>query len=602
MKRKFAALLEYLRGFRALISPEERKGLVWLLVLNCIGALIETCSVFSIMPFLAVAAKPDIITRNRLLDIVYRMSGCTSIRQFLVVMGIGVIVSLLVTNLVASYTLWYRTRFCYRMIVDMSNRLYRAYLGQPYVSLLQTNSSVLGKDLLNEVYSFYANALEPLTSMISRSITMTVIVVALAIYDWRAAVFVAVFLGGGFMAIFLLLQRRLVVNGNLFWKATEERYRIAGESLAGIKEVKLFGCENWYIARFADASVRLGRAASRGSVYSLLPRYAIESIAFSLLVSVVIGTLLGGRSLADILPLIGAYAFAGVRLLPALQIVYSSAATVRNNWGATRHLSELFGRVVPGAEAFPSTRPEPIPFRTGVRFENVAFRYPGAQAPVFTGLNAELRAHQCIGITGSSGSGKTTVMDLCMGLLTPTAGRILIDDVPLGEKTRPAWLRNVGYVPQQIYLIDASIEENIAFGISREKIDPVAVARAAKMASMDGYIKALPDGYHTQIGERGVRMSGGQRQRLAIARALYHDPSVLFFDEATSALDGETENVIVESIQSLAQQKTIVIIAHRLSTLRYCDRILQMENGALHEVSYADMQERDEPGRNANGT
>ncbi len=590
LMRKYHALLEYLRGFRSLISPEERKGLRWLLTLNCMGALIETFSIFAIMPFLGVASNPQLIETNRLLSRAYALLGCSSKAQFLIWLGCAVIAVLVVTNMIASYSLWYRTNFCYRVIVGMSDRLFRAYLGQPYVALLQTNSSLLGKDLLNEVYTFYNKALEPLTSMIGRATTMLIVVTALAIYDWQAALFVGAFLGGGFFGIFLLLQRRLAQNGEILWRATAARYKIAGEALGGMKEVKLFGCENWYLQRFSLASNELGQAASRSSVFALVPRYAIESIAFSLLVGVVLWTLYSGRSLADILPLIGAYAFAGVRLMPALQIVYSSAATVRNNWGATRRLSELFSRIVPSAVHPPKDPPAPLAFQHGIRFEGVSFQYPKTAAPVIRGLGVEIHARQCIGITGSSGSGKTTVMDLCMGLLTPDEGRILIDGVPLDDATRPAWLRNVGYVPQQIFLIDASIEENIAFGIPRGRIDPSAVRRAASMASLDAYVACLPDGYRTQIGERGVRMSGGQRQRLAIARALYHDPNVLFFDEATSALDGETEAVIVESIQSLALQKTVIIIAHRLTTLRYCQRVIVLEQGRVaRDVTYDEL-------------
>ncbi|HUG09790.1 MAG TPA: ABC transporter ATP-binding protein, partial [Opitutaceae bacterium] len=417
-------------------------------------------------------------------------------------------------------------------------------------------------------------------------------VAALVIYNWQAACVVFVVLGGFYGAVHTLFQHRLSALGRMRWDANERRYRLVSEALGGLKEVRLFGRERWYAGEFSRESDTVARASGRSYLYGISPRYLLESLAFTLLVGVVLAVLMQGRPLTEILPLLGLYAVAGVRLMPALQICYQYLSTIRTNTVAVYGLATLFEETGANTRSLelPDDRGTVQRLSSEISVGDVWFTYPGTERPVLTGVSLRIPARSCVGITGPSGSGKTTLMDILLGLIDPDSGSLAVDGKRLDESSRCAWQRNLGFVPQQIYLVDGTVAENIAFGIPPDRVDPAAIERAARMASLHDFIESLSQGYSTGVGERGIRLSGGQRQRLAIARALYHDPDVLFFDEATSALDAETENAIVESIQSLAHKKTIVIIAHRLSTLRYCDKVITLDSGvvtrtgAFHEL------------------
>lgn len=573
----------YIRQLLGLLSRGERRGLAVLVAINAFAALIEVVGVFSILPFLAVAGDPTVVERQPLLKALYDQAGFETHRELILAAGLFTIAAIVATNAFGMLSLWYRTRYCYRVLAAMSERLFRAYLSQPYVFFLRRNSAVLGKDLLNEVWGFFNNALEPVTCVVARGLSLLFVVAALFIYDWRAACVVFVVLGGFYGAVHALFQHRLSALGRMRWDANERRFRLVAEALGGLKEVRLFGRERWYAGEFARESDTVARASGRSFLYGISPRYLLESLAFTLLVGVVLAVLLRDRPLSEILPLLGLYAVAGVRLMPALQIVYQYLTTIRTNTVAVHSLAQLFeetgaNRAGPG---LPEDSGETLRLSDELVATDIRFTYPGTEKPVLDGVSLRIPARSCVGITGASGSGKTTLMDILLGLLEPDSGSLSVDGKPLDAASRRSWHRNVGFVPQQIYLVDGTVAENIAFGIPQDRVDPKAVGRAARMASLHGFIATLPAGYATGVGERGIRLSGGQRQRLAIARALYHDPDLLFFDEATSALDAETENAIVESIQSLAHKKTIVIIAHRLSTLRYCDKVITLDSGIV---------------------
>lgn len=576
----------YLRQLLSLLSRGEKRGLAILVAINALAAFIEVAGVFSILPFLAVAGDPTVIDRQPALQWLYSKGGFASHREFILAAGGLTIVAILATNGFGMLSLWYRTRYCYRVLAAMSARLFRAYLAQPYVFFLRRNSAVLGKDLLNEVWNFFGNALEPVTCVVARGLSLLFVVTALFIYDWKAACVVFVVLGGFYGVVHTLFQHRLSALGRMRWDANERRFQLVSEALGGLKEVRLFGRERWYAGEFSRESDTVARASGRSFLYGISPRYLLESLAFTLLVGVVLMVLMRGQPLTEILPLLGLYAVAGVRLMPALQIVYQYVTAIRTNTVAVYGLARLFEETGANRETFelPDDTAPALRFSTEIAAEDISFTYPGTDRPVLTGVSLRIPARSCVGITGPSGSGKTTLMDLLLGLIEPDGGTLSVDGKALNVDSRRAWHRNVGFVPQQIFLVDGTAAENIAFGIPQDRVDAAAIERAARMASLHEFIVGLPDGYETGVGERGIRLSGGQRQRLAIARALYHEPDVLFFDEATSALDAETENAIVEAIQSLAHRKTIVIIAHRLSTLRYCDTVISLDGGAIKKT------------------
>ncbi|OQA32739.1 MAG: Lipid A export ATP-binding/permease protein MsbA [Betaproteobacteria bacterium ADurb.Bin341] len=581
-----------IRCLLGLLTPVERGKLVFLLVINTLAALTEVLGVFSILPFLAVAGDPAVVDRQPLLRQLFEWSGASTGPQFVFRLGLLTIGALLLTNIVGIVSIWYRTRFCYGIMAAMSDRLFRGYLAQPYTFFLRRNTNILAKDLLNEVHQFFTNIIDPATSIVARGLQLLFVIGALIAYNWRAAFAVGVLFGGFYVVVYLLFQRRLQRMGKVRWACNELRYRVAGEALGGMKEVRLFGRESWYADKFKTESDRQSSLLSRTFIYSASPRYILETLAFGALVAYILLQLHQGRNLADVLPLLGVFAVAGVRLMPAVQIVFQYASTLRSNWVSVERLNVLF-REVGALGRTPRLLPHavnPLALQNSFELDDVRFTYPGTETPVLRGITLSIPSKACIGLCGSSGAGKTTLMDICLGLISPDSGEIRVDGKVLSGDLRRAWQRNVGYVPQQIYLLDGSIAANIAFGVEAKYINRQAVERAARMASLHEFISGLPAGYDTGVGERGIRLSGGQRQRIAIARALYHDPEVLFFDEATSALDTETEHMIVESIQNLARQKTIVIVAHRLTTLRYCDAIYSLNAGRVESrKTYAEL-------------
>lgn len=566
-----------------LLTPKERRSLVLLVAVNTIAALSEVLGVFSVLPFLAVAGDPALIEHQAILQRLYAFGGFTSQRDFVIATGILTITAILTTNLIGVGSLWYRTKFCYGVVSAMSDRLFRGYLSQPYSFFLVRNTNVLIKDLLNETNGFFTNILDPITSIIARALQLFFITTALILYDWRAAVTVGILFGGFYLGLYLLFQNRLQRIGKTRWNSNELRYGLVGEALGGMKEVRMFGREHWYADMFRLESNRMASLQGRGFLYGVAPRYLIETLAFGALVSYVLVNLWQGKNLTDVLPLLGVFAVAGVRLMPAIQICFQYISGLKSNWITVDRLSQLFkdANALAGEPKLPAIATSVLPLQNSFNLRNIEFKYEAGGRAILSDISLTIPARACIGFCGASGAGKTTLMDICLGLLEPSAGQLFVDGILISESNRRMWQKNVGYVPQQIYLLDASIAENIAFGVEKTQIDVKAVEQAAKMASLDELIDHLPKGYATQVGERGVRLSGGQRQRIAIARALYHDPEVLFFDEATSALDSETENMIVESIQALAHKKTILIVAHRLSTLRHCDKIYTLDSGKI---------------------
>lgn len=594
-----------------LLTPKQRRQLGLLCALNALSALVEAASIFSVFPFLRLAGDPDLIRRSTQLRAVYDWGGFDTDAQFIAAAGGVTILAILVMNLVGIVSMWYRTRFCYDVTAEMSARLFRACLGQPYSFILRHNTSVLAKDVLTEVYAFYTNVLDPLTGVLSRGLQSGFVILALTFFDPWMTILAAVVFAAFYSLIYASLQGRLRRLGDERWTTNELRHRLVFEGLNGFREVRLFNREESYGKLFERTNFRNARVQSSMFLYHIIPRYIIEVVVFGALVGAVLAGLRGGNSLADVIPSLAVFAVAGARLMPGIQSLFQYAATLRGNSGGLEKLARLFNDtgagLIPSAPAASSR----LSMTASIHFEGVSYTYPGSERPALVDVSFTVPARGCIGIYGPSGAGKSTVVDLLLGLLTPTRGRILIDGRALDDSVVPGWRRNVGYVPQSVYLADASIAENIGFA-DPENLDLARVRTAAELAHITDFIDRQPAGLDTNVGERGVRMSGGQRQRLAIARALYLDPEVIVFDEATSALDTDSETAIVEAVQLLSHSKTMIIVAHRRSTLKYCDAILCFEKSRLVRVcSYAELEglqldprppgdPRDDPSRNRN--
>ncbi|WP_129125878.1 ABC transporter ATP-binding protein [Geomonas oryzae] len=565
-----------------LLSPGEKARLYLLFLALFLMAGIEMVGIASILPFMAVVSNPGVVHKNRWLKLSYDYFGFTSLHSYLLFLGMVVLVLMVFNNLFKAFYTWASLKYDNHLNYTLGRRLLRGYLYRPYEFFLNRNSSELGKNVLAEVRDVIIGVLSPGMQVLSSSLLCVFILVLLMVVDPMIALAITAVLGGVYGAVYLLARRRLLEIGEQQVAANTMKYKAAGEALSGIKDLKILGKEEVFLERYSDHA-RLHSAANvSAGVIAQLPRYALETIAFGGILLIVLSSLRSEQEVARVVPILSIYAFAGYRLLPALQTIFAGISTVRV--GLPR-LGVLHGDLLCGASmpASPPVAPvPPLPLRTLLKVDEAHFGYLGARETVLNGVTMEILPNTSVGIVGPTGSGKTTVVDLILGLLVPEKGRVMVDGVEIEGELVRRWQRNLGYVPQHIFLSDDSIARNIAFGVPEQEMDMEAVYRAARIANLHQFVEnELPLGYDTVIGERGVRLSGGQRQRIGIARALYTNPEVLIMDEATSALDGVTEDAVMEALQTLSGTKTVILIAHRLTTVKECNVIYLMERGRI---------------------
>jgi ABC-type multidrug transport system fused ATPase/permease subunit len=550
-------------------------------------AVLETTGVASILPFMQVVANPSLVEENHWLAMVYERFDFTSNESFLVFLGIVLLVLIALTNGFSAFTNWLMYRFAWGQNHRLSMRLLGIYLDRPYAYFLNQNTAQLSKNILSEVQTVIQGVMLAALRFIARLLVTILIIGLLAFVDVYLALAAGLVLGGAYGSVYMLLKRKQRRLGKERIRENGRRFQVAGEALMGIKEVKILGRESAFLKRFRGPSWRFCYATSSNQVVAMLPRYALETIAFGGVLLIVLYSL-QSRNVNQILPIISLYGFAAYRLIPALNELFMSAVHIRFNRAALDDLHEdltdergIAWRIGRRTKTATSDDAEMIPLTESIVLRDVSFTYPEALHPALEDLDLTIRSRQVVGLVGGTGAGKTTLVDLILGLLEVTRGSLEIDGTALTGETLRVWRRSCGYVPQEIFLSDDSVRANIAFGIPEDAVDEGAMQRAAMMAHIDDFIRTLPSGYDTLVGERGVRLSGGQRQRIGIARALYHDPEVLVMDEATSSLDGVTETAVMETIQQLSQLKTLIVIAHRLSTVRMCDIIHLIKDGRV---------------------
>jgi ABC-type multidrug transport system fused ATPase/permease subunit len=483
-------------------------------------------------------------------------------------------------------------RFANRQGQALSVRLLAGYLGKPYAFYLERNIAELQKNVFGEVFRVTSGVLIPAVQIVAKLSVATLICALLLLVDPAVALVVAGVLGSAYALLYWFAQSVLHGAGRVAVEEGTRRATYALETLAGVKEIKLLGREAEFLERFRGPSLRWADAQTKTLALAQLPRYAVETLAFGLILLLAIYLLGTGRAMSELLPLLGLYAFAGYRLLPALQLTFAGFAAMRNSQPALEAvLEDLRPQETPLARASHGPAERRISIQKAVELVNAGFRYPGERAWRLQPTTLRIPKNGSLALVGATGSGKTTVADLLMGLLRPTEGSLRVDDAEIGEGHVRAWQRSIGHVPQQIFLCDDTIARNIALGIPDGEIDMARLEGAARLARLHDFVAGgLPQGYSTVVGDRGIRLSGGQRQRIGIARALYADPDLLVLDEATSALDNVTENAVLEALQALAGRKTIVMVAHRLNSVRGCDLVCVMEQGRIVERgTYAEL-------------
>jgi ATP-binding cassette, subfamily B, bacterial PglK len=575
------SLAKGMRYLLELMSPAERRQLWRLAPVMALNAVAQIVGITSVMPFLALIASPDAIEEQALLRWAYDALGFQSPTAFLIAVGMGVLAALVFSNAFAALTNWLLLRFSWNLNLTLSVRMLRTYLAKPYVFFLNRNSSELAKNILAEVQQVVSGYAVAAVNVLSLVVVAVFIVGLLVAVEPLLSLTAFGILGGAYAGVLQLLQRGMRERGRRRKEANQTRFTVALEALTGIKEIKLLGKERPILRRFLEPSRAYVRALVRQQVLNMLPRYLFETIVVAGIVAVVLALLARGAAITEVLPTLGVFAFASYRLLPVLQSIFGRLNDMRFSLAAIEVLHRDLER---GGGTRPLDREDvtPLPFRRSLELRGIGFSYPNAPQPVFADLDLTIPANTSVAFVGPTGAGKTTIIDLLLGLLSPQVGKLAVDGVAIDADNLNAWQRNLGYVPQAIHLSDDTVAANIAFGVPQEQIDMAALELAARRAQIHDFIVTeLVDGYDTVIGDRGIRLSGGQRQRLGIARALYHDPDVLVLDEATSALDSVTEESIFQAVNEVGRHKTVVMVAHRISTVRDCDTIFVLERGRV---------------------
>jgi ABC-type bacteriocin/lantibiotic exporter with double-glycine peptidase domain len=473
-----------------------------------------------------------------------------------------------------------QNRVAHQVGVEASTRLLRGYLSMPWTFHLGRNSAELIRNMYQSVHEVVVSVLAPAVDAVSETLLVAAILVILIISAPSITLGSIAIIGALLWVSLRWVQPRLVRLGAVNQREAQTSLVMLQQSLEGLREIRLSGTETYFVSRFATMRGRLARTRYLRATLSVVPRVTVETVLMLAIVGFLMVSVVQDGSGRDALAVLGLFAYGSLRVLPSLNRVVADVNSMRFGGVALSHVAadlELVERSGRGQGAQPASR---LDFRESIRLESVSLTYPGTEQPALRDVNLEIRRGESIGIVGPTGGGKSTLLDVLIGILRPTGGRVTVDGQDLHGR-EPDWWASLGAVPQQVFLIDDTLRRNIALGIEDDAVDEVAVREAVTLAQLDTTVDELPDGLETVVGERGVRLSGGQRQRVAIARALYHRPDILIFDEGTSALDTNTERELIAAIDRLRGQLTLVIVAHRLATVRGCDRIVLVERGRV---------------------
>lgn len=574
--------MQFIKKVLDFLTISEQKKAFGVMLLILFTSFMDILGVASILPFIAVLANPEMINTNPLFEYVYQLSniiGVSNITQFLFFLGVIVFVLLLMSLFLRALSQYAQLRFALMREFSIGKNLIEKYLHQPYAWFLNQHSAELGKSILSEVSAVVQQTILSILMFFAYSTLAISMILLLFVVDVKLAFIVSTFLIIVYGLVFYFMKNILTMIGDQKIKANEERFKIVSEAFSAIKEIKLAGLEKNYVELFSKPAEIFARNQALSQTISYLPRFIIEGVAFGGMIILVLVLILRGEFFFEIAPILALYAFAGYRLIPAIQNIYFSITQIRFSKPS---LDLLHQNLIKLKKIENNNRNIAINFKKNICLKNVDFYYPFTKEPSLKNINFNISSFSRIGIIGPSGSGKTTLVNIILGLYSATKGSLLVDNKIISNENVKSWQKNIGYVPQQIYLSDKSIAENIAFGEEKENIDFNMIQKVSKIAKIhDFVINNLPEKYDSYIGEGGVKLSGGQRQRIGIARALYHNPNLLILDEATSSLDNETENAVVDDINKLEKNITIIMIAHRLTTLKNCEQIYLLENNKI---------------------
>ena len=578
--KKLSGLFKLLKKVVSILENREKKYFYFISFAFFLVAIVETFGVVLIIPFIEIASNPDIINSNYQLNLIYDFFQFNNLNNFILFLGVSYFLFLMFSQAFKAATMFLQLRFIFRIEASIGKRLLESYLRQTYSWFLDKHSGDMGKGVLSEVGETVRYSIIPLLSIISQLFLSIFLVTLIVLVNPIVAIS---------SLLLLLLMYLIIFNKVKYWinsmgidkvKFNKRRYKTVIEAFGAIKEIKLSGIEKIYSNKFSDAANDFSKVNSYVQIVSVLPRYLLEAISFGFLILFIVYNLSQGSNLTEVLPVLAMFAFAALRLIPAFQIIFSGFNKINFS---TKGLDDILFRLNENKNLKISKKTtNSLQIKNKIKINDLDFTYPNSNRMALNKINLSIQSGEKIGIVGSTGSGKTTLIDVLLGLLNPSNGEVSLDGNEISKLGLKKWRNSIGYVPQNIFLSDKTIAENIAFGLSIEELDIKRVEEVCKIASLHSFInEELENKYFTEVGERGVRLSGGQRQRIAIARALYNNPSLLVLDEATSALDNITEKLIIESIANHYKNITTIIIAHRLSTIKNCDCIFYLEKGKI---------------------
>ena len=572
-----------LRKLLYIFNYQEKLQIATIFLFMLVGAVLETIGVGLIPPFVSLLGNPEIIEQQEILSWLYTQLGASSHQVFLLWMSLILLSVYLFKNAYLAILTYWQYRFLYQKQMSLSARLLKLYLNSPYTFHLQRNSAELVRNVTSEVPLIFAGVLIPMLILTTEIMVMGCITVLLLIAEPLSSAIAAIFLCVSIFCLNKIIRKQMNGQGLIRQEQSGQMIKWVNQGLGGIKETKVLGREAFFLNTFAKSTQAYSKANLIVGLATQLPNLFIDTVLIASVLLIVIFSLIQGREIRSILPMVSLFAISSLRLMPSAKRIISTLTTIRYSKDSVDVVHyDLISLETTSTQAslIKSNQTSSHLFQNSIELKDIHYQYPNASKLSLLGISLSITKGQAIALVGESGSGKTTLVDVILGLLPPSQGEILVDDENILSNLTN-WQSQIGYIPQSIYLCDDTIRSNIAFGVPLDQINEEQVWKSLKAAQLGELIRNLPDQLDTLVGERGIRLSGGQRQRIGIARALYHDPEVLIMDEATAALDNNTEREFMEALESMSKDKTMIMIAHRLSTVKNCEHLYLMQQGKI---------------------